>query len=156
MSASPVLVQLPHWNWMPRSGQSYTEPGWIALPAATNDSTVDGSTIVTFTVPPGMNGVVDRIAMQFIGAGFTDGSGSLIWRILQNGQAVPNYGAILGSLGSVSNPQQIAPIILVEGDVVELTIDNVNLPGGAGEVTGLLGGWFYPKELDDSLQGDYF
>jgi hypothetical protein len=151
----PTRIALPHWIAMPRNGQSFHYGGWITTPAATGDDSVDGTAIVSFSVPPGHNGVINRIANQAVTGGFVDGSGALIWRILQNGQAEPNYEAILGSIGVVANPADIAPIFIFENNLILLTVDNVSLAAGSA-IQGLLGGWFYPKELDESLEGDVF
>ena len=151
----PTRVSLPHWLFMPRNGQSFHYGGWIPTPFATGDDSLDGTAIVSFSVPPGHNGVINRIANQAITGGFVDGSGDLIWRILENGQAVPNYEEILGSIGVVANPAEVAPIFITENNLVVLSVDNVALAAGS-KIQGLLGGWFYPKELDESLEGDTF
>jgi len=107
--------------------------------------------IISFPVPKGQNGVLKTLANVLIGGGFTDGSGAIVWRILQNGQAVRGKENMLNSLGSVANPSAIGGggfIRILENDLIQLTVLNVSIPPAGQIVAGRLSGWFYPKDQD--------
>jgi hypothetical protein len=145
-SSGAVYQPLAPWVQMPPDGEPFNPLAWIVLPAV---AAVDNP-IVTLVVPPGRDGVITRIANVVFGAGWTEGSGTLIWRILRNGEAVRNFEAILASLGNVSNPLSLqgSGIRIYEGDTVVFTIQNTAIVPGGQQVGAMFGGWFYPKAHD--------
>ncbi len=134
------------WLFEPPKSESFNFHSGIVIPAMGATATV-----VTFTVPEGRFGVINAIANMFVGGGFTDFSGDILWRILRNtlaaGNPTPirNYNNIIASLGSVANPRFISPIRLRENDVIALTVTNVAVVVAGQRIGGLLGGYFYPK-----------
>lgn len=134
---------LPVLNFIPPSGVSFDFAAYVALPAVAATST-----IVSFTVPDGFNGVIQRLANVYVGTGFVEGSGSLIWQITANQGVVRNYENILASLGAVSSPSQISGIFVKEGQLVVLQVNNVSLAVGGAQSGGRLGGYFYPTDLE--------
>jgi hypothetical protein len=143
------------WICEPPDAESYHLAAGIAIPA------IDGNfhVVVQITVPSGRNGVLNRIANVFVGGGFTDYSGALIWQIVRNPgsgltAAERNYENIVASLGSTSNPARIAGIRVFENDVIALVVKNTALPVAGESVGGLLGGWFYPRTWDDQSESD--
>jgi hypothetical protein len=145
-SSGAVYTPSAPWVQMPPDGEPFNPLAWIVLPAV---AAVDNP-IVTLVVPPGRDGVITRIANVVFGAGWTEGSGTLIWRILRNGEAVRNFEAILASLGNVSNPLSLqgSGIRIYEGDTVVFTIQNTAIVPGGQQVGAMFGGWFYPKAHD--------
>ena len=145
-----ALVAAP-WLTMPPDGESFHNADGITLPA------MDGAfhTILSITVPPGRNGVLNELANAFYGV-FTNFDGDLIWRLVRNPgasivAAERNYERITAVLGLTEAPVNIAPIRIYENDVIALQIRNVNLPA-SGQVCGaVLGGWFYPRTWDDQF-----
>jgi hypothetical protein len=137
---------LPAHLFMPADAQSFDYQAYVALPAMGSTSTV-----LTFTVPEGFHGVINTFGNVFVGAGFTEGTGDLVWQLLANSGVVPNYENILASLGSVSQPSKLAGILIKEQQVIALTVKNVGLAVGGAFIGGRLGGWHYPKyhEPDD-------
>lgn len=135
------------WLEMPASGERYTEMNTanVAVPAVAAEATV-----VDFTVPVGMNGVVTRVSNQVVAGGALDGSGDFTWRIEINGVTVQGFSSILGSLGSLSNPADFreGPIRLRERQRVKLIFRNVAIAPPAGSLLGLLGGYYYPQVLE--------
>ncbi len=142
------IQQLPPWNAPPASFESFDPHAFVALPAIGAEATV-----VEFTVPPGRNGVVDRIANMVVGAGWTEGSGDLLWRIERDQSPFPNYENITASLGNISNPTRISGLRLQNGEVIRLIARNVNIPVGGQLVGGRLGGWFYPMSDEEAFIG---
>lgn len=138
------------WLAMPPDGESFHLAAGIPLPAIGAGFTK----VVSIICPNGRNGVLNKIANTFIGGGFNDFSGNIIWRIQRNVStgitaAERNYENILASLGNTNNPVSIAPIRLFENDTIELDISNVSVVVASQLIGGLLGGWFYPRTWDD-------
>jgi hypothetical protein len=138
------------WLAMPPDGESFHLAAGITLPAIGPGFTQ----VVSITCPNGRNGVLNKIANTFIGGGFNDFSGNIIWRIQRNTStgitaAERNYQNILASLGMTNNPVSIAPIRLFENDILELDVSNVSVVVASQIIGGLLGGWFYPRTWDD-------
>lgn len=126
---------------MPPDGIPFDPTAYIGTPAVGVIAAV-----VQFTVPEGFYGVIKKVGNVYIGAGFVEGSGSLVWQILQNGGVVRNYDNIVSSLGTVSAPGELAGAILLEElALVVLQVNNVGLVAGGTQVGGRLGGWFFPK-----------
>src|SRR6201981_4203237 len=94
-----VVLQLPSWIFPSVNSLAYDNTGDIALPAIGVESTV-----LTFTVPRGHNGVIKEIANAFIGGGFTDGSGGIVWRGLQKNSAIRGQKQNIASPGAGAAP----------------------------------------------------
>lgn len=141
-----VNVKQPAYDVMPSSGSAFTftdstvSTGTIVLPAGGADQVV-----VTFQVPVGRNGVIQKISNQLVVGGFQDGSGNVLWRLTINGVAVKGFNAIKASIGSMSNPADFSanPIRIYENDTVQLIINNVGLFAGQGIIQGMLRGYDY-------------
>lgn len=143
-----AIVKLPSWIFPLANSIAFDNAGDIVLPAIGVEAVV-----FSFQVPKGQNGVIKEIANVFIGGGFTDGSGAIVWRILQNNQAVRGKENILNSLGSVAAPSRIGGggfIRILENDVIALSVLNVSVVPGGQLIGGRLSGWFYPKDEDPS------
>ena len=118
-------------------------------------------TILTFIVPTGRNGVIYAIANNFVGGGWIEGTGDVVWQILVDGAPPPganSYGNIFGSLGSPASPTRISGFRVFDGQTV--TVVALNNPAGpnggvvlAGQRVGArLLGHLYPRDLEaDSL-----
>jgi hypothetical protein len=145
------------WLAMPPDGESFHQAAGITIPAIGASL----STVVSITCPQGRNGVLNRIANTFIGGGFNDFSGNIIWQILRNPSGVSpfpvsgvtaaerNYQNIQASLGMTLAPTPIAPIRIFENDVIVLAVENVSVVVAGQLIGGLFGGWFYPRTWDD-------
>jgi hypothetical protein len=139
--------QLPAHLFMPPDGVSFDVATYIALPAVGATSA-----IVSFVVPDGFHGVINRLSNVYVGTGFVEGSGRIVWQILSNGAVVRNYDNIVASLGAVAQPSSITGILIKEGQLITLQLQNVSLAVGGAQTGGRLGGWFYPTsyEPDDT------
>ncbi len=136
-----TVGRLPEWLYEPASFESFDYVGYVAVPALGAEATV-----VTFTVPDGRNGIIKLIGNNFVGAGFVEGSGDILWRIEQDTAAVKNYNAIPASLGNPALPSRISGIRVFERQVVALIVRNVAIAAPGGALSGgRLGGWFYPR-----------
>jgi hypothetical protein len=138
---SSTLTFPPHL-FQPQDGFPFDYTAYIATPAVGV-----AAPVVSFQVPEGHFGVIKKVGNVYIGAGFVEGSGSLIWQIQQNQGVVRNYDNILASLGTVTQPGSLAgSILLYEQNLVVLQVNNVGLVAGGTQVGGRLSGWFFPKD----------
>jgi hypothetical protein len=145
---------LPLWIYPPINWENIDQIAYVTLPAINTEAT-----ILKFTVPIGRNGVINKVANNFVGGGWTEGTGDILWRILVDGAPPPaanSYAAIPASLGSPANPTEISGFRIFENQVISVTIFNNPLgPNGgivvAGQLAGArLCGYLYPRELEDS------
>lgn len=146
LPVATTVSALPAWIFPPVNSIAFDNTGDIMIPAIGVESPV-----ITFTVPRGQNGVIKEIANVFIGGGFTDGSGAIVWRILQNNQAVRGKENIVASLGSVAQPSRVGGggfIRILENDIISLTVLNTSIVVAGQIIGGRLSGWFYPKDDD--------
>jgi len=145
---------LPLWIYPPINWENVDRIAYATLPAINVEAT-----ILSFTVPIGRNGVINKVANNFVGGGWTEGTGDILWRILVDGAPPPaanSYAAIPASLGSPANPTEISGFRIFENQVISVTIfNNPAGPSGgitpAGQLAGArLCGYLYPRELEDS------
>ena len=138
---------LPVWLYPPAQWENVDQLNYVALPAIGADAT-----IIQFQVPMGRNGVIQKIANNFVGGGWTEGSGQMVWRIEVDGATPPganSYQRILASLGSPANPVGISGFRIFENQVVRLIVNNVSIAVAGQLVGGRLVGYLYPREYED-------
>lgn len=137
------------------SGAKKREPfyfqGAIALPAV-------GATtpIVQFTVPPTKNGYVWKVGMDYIGNGFVEGSGAIVYRIFRDAalrRAIRGFNNLTASVGAVNSPLEIgAPIQIYENETISIAVNNVSLVVGGAQLAACLVGWLYPRSEEDPVR----
>lgn len=148
-------VERPVWIDPPANWLNIDSLAYALLPAI--GSTV---TILTIAVPLGYNGVIKKVANNFVGGGWVEGTGDVIWKILVDGGGIPganSYSSIVASLGSPANPVELPGGFRIFENQV-LTLIAFNNPGGpnggvvvAGQrVGGRLVGYLYPRELEEN------
>ena len=142
------IERLPISNFMPPEGVEFRPHAYVTIP---NQGA--SSVVVQFKVPRGYNGILNRLANEFVGGGFQQGAGLITWQLFLDditGVFAPNFQNIVASLGSVNNPTILNGIRIKENQLVTLQVSNAN-PGvvPAGQlIGGLLGGYFYPIALE--------
>jgi hypothetical protein len=145
---------LPPWLYQPTNWENIDQVNYALVPAI--GSTV---TIISYVVPPGRNGIINKVACNFVGGGWIEGSGDIVWRILIDGTPPPgatSYDSILASLGSPANPTGVAGFRIFENQVLSLVA--FNNPGGssggvvvAGQRVGArFCGWNYPTDIEEN------
>jgi hypothetical protein len=146
-------VTKPIWVDPPTNWENIDQVAYALLPA------IGGTVIIiSFIVPPGRNGVIQAIANNFVGGGWVEGSGDVIWKILVDGAPPPSatsYASIPASLGSPANPVRISGFRIFQNQT--LTLVAFNNPAGpdggvviAGQrVGGRLLGFLYPMDAED-------
>lgn len=135
------------------SGSKRREPFYyqhsVAIPALGAQATV-----LQFKVPSGKNGFIWKMAIDYVGAGFTEGSGAITWQIFRDlalRKAVKGFNNLVASVGQVPNPVEIPPIQIYESEFITVVVNNVggpNPPAGQVSVAAFIG-WFYPKNEED-------
>lgn len=142
-------IRKPLWIDPPDQWENVDLINYVALPAIGAQANV-----ISFQVPLGRNGVIHKVANNFVGGGWVEGGGLVTWQILVDGAPPPganSYDNILASLGSPANPVTIAGFRIYENQVLTLVVRNV-APGVvvAGQLSGgRLIGYLYPREMED-------
>ncbi len=139
---------LPPWIYPPPNFENIDLFAYVALPAIAATATV-----ISYTVPPGRNAIINRVANNFVGGGWVEGSGDLVWRILVDGTPPPgatNYDNILGSLGNPASPIPIAGFRIYENQVLTLVVFNSAVVVAGQRSGGRLMGYNYPREAEEA------
>ena len=145
-STNAKITHQPIWLFPSADSQAFDYVNYVPLPAVGN--TPAQGVIISFRVPAGMNGIIKRFGNAYVGGGFTEGSGALVWQLLADGTPVPNYDAIPASLGATANPSEVSSIRIRENQLITLVVLNITLAVGGAFSGGRLGGWFYPKDQE--------
>lgn len=133
----------PPWIEPPQNFLSFDELGLVALPAVA----AADATIVSVLVPDGYDGVIKTLSLNFVGGGFVQGSGDIVWRLLADGQAIRNYSNITSEKGSPEQPRAISGGIRVfSGQLITAVVNHTADVTLAGDVMASIGGWFYPSK----------
>jgi hypothetical protein len=144
---------LPPWIYQPVNWENVDQINYALVPPI-------GSTavIISYVVPPGRNGIINKVACNFVGGGWVEGSGDIVWRILVDGTPPPgatSYDSILASLGGPSQPTGIAGFRFFENQVLQFVA--FNNPSGANGGVVVAGqrvgarftGWNYPLDIEE-------
>lgn len=139
-----IYPSMAPWLWQPSAGLPFNPTNYVALPAIAAQAV-----IVEFRVPEGHNGVINQMGNNFVGGGFVDGSGTVVWRLLVDGVPYPNFGTIIASLGNPAAPSFVGSVRIYEKQLVQLVATNVAIVVAGQLVGGRLSGWFFPRKLED-------
>lgn len=139
---------VPPWQQMPAGGRRFQRVGTLAIAGLAEG--ID-YTVLSFRVPFGWDGVLITVTNQFNGLGFVDGSGSVHWRVMFDGQWYKDMGDVTITLGRLETPYEL------EGGGYRITSGQTlryiaRLGAGAlgildplGIISCALSGWFYPR-----------
>lgn len=114
------------WQVISPGGQAQ-----IAYPALNANAVI----LCSYTVPPGMSGVLKKLAIVHNGAAgsFVDNSGDAVWHVTLNGASVPGYETILCQLGSFEIPNDVY-VFLQENDTLAIWVQGPVFAGGVPPV----------------------
>lgn len=143
LAAPGTSVVLPIWCFPGVDSEAFDFVKYIALPGVGAQGI-----IVSFVVPDGYNGIIKHLGNVYIGSGFTEGSGSLQWQLLDNNVPVANYENIPASLGATAAPSEVYSIRIKQGELIQLVVNNISLVVGGTFSGGRIGGWFYPVDQE--------
>lgn len=150
LAGQGISGQLPAHLFMPPDGIPFDPTAYISLPAIGTTSTV-----LQLPAQQGYLTVLRVLANVFVGTGWTEGSGALVWQLLDNGGVVRNYDNIVSSLGAVNNPRALGGgggILIQEAHLIQLTVKNVSVNVGGALSGARLGGWYIPvSRMPDEL-----
>jgi len=139
-------LYLPPWIYPPINWENIDQLAYQPLPAIGAQIT-----ILSLVVPPGRNGIIRKVACNFVGGGWVEGSGDVIWQILVDNATPPganSYSSILGSLGSPASPVEIPGFRVYENQTITFIAQNVAVILAAQKVGARLIGYFYPREAE--------
>lgn len=143
-------VELPIRLFPPINWLNFDLINYVALPAQGA-----AASVIDTIIPAGYNGVIKKVACNFVGGGWTEGSGAIIWQILLDGAVPPganSYNSIPASLGSPANPVEISGFRVGQNQHLQLIVQNLTV-AQAGQLSGgRLVGYLYPvdEETDAS------
>jgi hypothetical protein len=138
-----LTIRPPHID-PPQDAQAFDWQGSLIIPAEGATAT-----ILQFTVPRGLNGMIKKIGNQ-LSSGGVDGSGAFSYAILHDNKAFRYYNKILFSLGLVTNPvEHPLGLRVLENQVISFTFTNVGIIPAGEIVNARMQGYYYPKEFDD-------
>ena len=143
------ILRLPEQNYMPPDGTAFNEATYINLPAIGAQEVV-----VEYDVPDGRNGVIFWIANNFVGGGFVDGSGSVIWSFEQDGVPLVGLEHLNTSLGTPAAPSRTSPVRVMEGKKIQLVVKNISILVAGQLVGGRISGHVYPRNTEQ--QGIFY
>jgi hypothetical protein len=122
-------------------------------------------TVISFSVPPSKVACVRKMAIVHFGGNPPDGTGIVVWRVLQNGAGLRGLGTLTAQYGTFANPIE-ASIFAYENDTLSVTVEcpallpdgvtpNPGPPGGS-TTAARFQGFFYPlSEATSPVQGSY-
>jgi len=134
--------QPPHMV-MPSNAQPFQLIHTIPLPAANGIDT----TVLSFTVPQGFDGVITSITHGYTGTGFVNGSGDLTWRIRVGLRWARDLGNVTVQLGTLETPYQIyrGGILLKDSQRVRYIVNHSTSSSlSGGRIWCAAFGWYYP------------
>jgi uncharacterized membrane protein YgcG len=109
---------------------------YVAFPAAG----AGPLTLVSYTVPPGLNALLQYLSIFAAGgSNYVDGAATVIWRVLIDDTGVKGMEALQGQFGSSSLPLPVA-IPLIENSTFKVTVE---VPNGQVAPTGTTGVRFH-------------
>jgi hypothetical protein len=130
------------WLDMPEGGVPFDPEEAVDLPNLVLPS---GNTlVVSHTVPDGYDGVINAYSWNFLGGGFTEGSGDLVVQLLRDGVPIRNYDNITVEKGTIAEARAISPLRIYSKQTISLVINHVANPLLNGNVVGSLVGYDYP------------
>lgn len=100
--------------------------------------------VIQYVVPPGMMGVITKLAVVHFGGNPPDGTGNVIWSVLINGGGIDGLGNLTSQVGTYAQPNDFV-FRIMENDIVQVTVEVTTAPMPAGQTTAArFHGWTYP------------
>lgn len=145
------ILRLPLQNYMPAEGREFRYAADVGIP---NQGA--SAIVVQFKVPQGFNGFINRLKAVYVGGGFEEGQGLIIWTLYQDFQqstVMPGFNNITAAIGGPNGPEVMNGLKVKQNQLVTLQVSNSN-PGvvPAGQlIGGIIGGYFYPVSIEPKL-----
>lgn len=139
---------LAPWLFPPTNWIAYDTHRSIATPAQDGNDYI----VLSFVVPIGYDGVIKRLSHNYIGGGFQQGAGGIIWRLKIDDVLVRNYDAMVIEFGTVYAPRVTDGIRIISGQTIAYLVNlpvgggaSGFLPSGGSQIICTVAGWFYPQ-----------
>lgn len=126
-----------------KSREPFYTQGSVALPAIGAQAVV-----VQRAIPYGRNSFLWKLAVDYVGGGFTEGQGGILFRVFRNAaltRSLKGFATLTASMGTVNNPVEIPPAQLYENETLSIVVVNVSIVVAGQRVVGALVGWDYPR-----------
>lgn len=136
----PRGVVWPWWLFFPLNGRYFTKNNAITTPALGTNLAV----VLSFTVPPGWDGVIRKLFWTYSGPGFVPGSGDLQFFIRRAGAMIDDYIGVTFLFQEVRDTY----IIVRETQLIELLVSvsaAALIPIAGTFILGSMDGWFSPR-----------
>jgi hypothetical protein len=140
LSENDLTGGMPPWIVPPTGADPFDETA-VATIGVVGTTT----TILSFLVPYGYDGVIKRFYHNYLGSGYVDGSGSLVWRILADGRPIKNFGNILTQMGNASTPRLTDGIRIFTGQTISYVVLHASDVLLTDAVTCSLAGYYFPR-----------
>lgn len=132
---------------MPSQGREFHKTGTIGLPIPNLDTP-----IFQFTVPTGYDGIIYSVLCKFVGLGFVNGSGDLLWRFMMNQHWIKSLQAIPTELGDFTAYAQLEEFIWIHGGQTLgaygwLSPASGLVPDPSRAMIAAMQGWYFPAGL---------
>jgi hypothetical protein len=133
---------------IPEQGREFHKYGAIGVPLVPNLDTQ----IFQFDVPLGYDGIIYGVLCKYVGWGFTNGSGDLIWRFRMNRHWIKSLHEIPTELGDFTAYAQLDEFVRVySGQTIRafgwLSPASGIVPAPDKRMIAAVQGWYYPMEL---------
>jgi hypothetical protein len=129
------------WIDEPEGSVPFDEQDGVTLPAVGAGFTI----VQRFQVPLGYDGVIKYLSNNFLGGGFVDFSGDIVWQILADNRPIRNFNNIRANKGTTGIPRPVSPIRIYSGQVITYVVNHVANVALAGQVVCSLTGYLYPS-----------
>lgn len=101
-------------------------------------------TVLSYSPPTGQIAVINKLAIINQGGSPPDGQGNVVWNVTVNGAAAGDgLNNLTAQVGTFANPLEIQ-ILLIEGDVLLVTVQVNVAPQPSGTTAAEIIGWKYP------------
>lgn len=148
----PTLTVRRPWLDPPEGYAPFDAQMGTVLPPLGTPSTVPllttatGATSVgSFMVEFGNDGVINALSCNFTGANFTDFSGDIVWILFADTRPIRNFQNILAQKGTVQVQRKVSPIRIYSGQLISWVVIHVNNAALNGPVICSLTGYTYPN-----------
>lgn len=128
---------------IPTDGMPWHESASINLPASPSAET----TVLSFRVPAGFDGLITSTGHTFEGGGFTPGSGEILWRYSIDGAYLRGMHALAVEFGDATLLRDLpgAGLRVYENQTITLSVEHVTTGALNGLVTGQLAGYYWNR-----------
>jgi hypothetical protein len=141
---NPAATQKRVWLDEPPGSVPFDYQKALAVPPSAGFGII--VPVVQFTVPIGLDGIIRWISNNVVNGSEPFVPGALVWSILINGRAVPNFEMIMNEKGTVAQGRVISPIRIFAGDVVSYTVQAMAGTTLTGQTVCSLTGYYFPAK----------